>query len=116
MPISPESAKAGGLIALRGIGQVMFQPHAGTGACFLAGIALASPLMLVGAVLGAIIGPGVAALASFDREEIRQGIYGFNSTLVGLATLFFLRPEYPMTWALLAVGCAAAPALTLAHA
>ena len=50
-------------IVLRGIGQVMFQGHAGTGILFLVGIALASPLMAVGAIIGAFIGPVVAALA-----------------------------------------------------
>ncbi|WP_240911545.1 urea transporter [Paludisphaera soli] len=95
------------LVVLRGVGQIMFQPHAGTGLCFLAGIALASPMMLAGAVLGALIGPATAYLAGFDRAEIEQGLYGFNATLVGLAVLVFLKPA-PPSFGLLLLGCVAA--------
>jgi urea transporter len=100
-------------VALRGVGQVMFQEHAGTGLLFLAGIAVASPLLAVGAVAGAVIGPAVAYAAGLDRKQNTSGIYGFNATLVGIATLFYLRPE-PMTWALVAVGCAASTFVTWA--
>ena len=72
-------------VVLRGVGQVMFQGHAGTGLLFLAGITVASPLMGLGAVLGAVIGPVVAHFLKYDRKEIEDGIYGFNSTLVGIA-------------------------------
>ena len=100
------------LIALRGVGQVMFQSHAGTGLLFLAGIGVASGWTLLGALLGAILGPLVAYLLRFDRGKLEAGIYGFNATLVGLATLFFLRPGSPLTWGLLVVGCAVATVLT----
>lgn len=96
------------LTFLRGAGQVMFQPHAGTGLLFLVGIGLSSRWALAGAVLGAILGPTVAYLASFDRSEIESGIYGFNSTLVGLAALVFLRPDFLATWVLVVGGCVAA--------
>ena len=98
-------------IVLRGLGQVMLQGHAGTGLLFLIGIAAASPLMMGGAVIGMIIGPVVAFLAGFDRQEIEEGIHGFNPSLVGLAAVFFLKPE-PLTWGLLVVGCVAATFLT----
>ena len=98
-------------IVLRGIGQVMFQDHAGTGLLFLAGIAIASPFMALGALMGAVVGPVTAALAGFDREEIRMGIYGFNPVLVGTAMLFFLQPK-TMTWVLVFFGCVAAACVT----
>jgi urea transporter len=82
----------------------MFQGHAGTGLLFLAGIALASPVMLLGAIIGAIVGPLTASLARWDRSAIEQGLYGFNPTLVGLALPFFLRPTHPLTWLLVVVG------------
>lgn len=107
-----ETARNAVLIILRGVGQVMFQAHAGTGLCFLAGIAVASPVMLAGGVIGAILGPLVAYLAKFDRNEIADGIHGFNPTLVGLATVFLLRPGSPTTWMLLVVGCVAATLIT----
>lgn len=100
-------------IGLRGVGQVMFQEHAGTGLLFLAGVFVASPLMGVGAVLGAIIGPVVAYFAGLERKAIPAGLYGFNATLVGIALLFYLKPE-PLTWGLLLVGCAASSFVTWA--
>jgi len=100
-------------VVLRGIGQVMFQGHAGTGLLFLAGIAVGSPLMAVGAAIGAIIGPAVAHLLKFDRTELDDGIYGFNPTLVGIALLFYLKPE-PLTWGLVLLGSVVATLLTYA--
>jgi urea transporter len=100
-----------GLIVLRGVGQVMFQGHAATGLFFLAGIAYGSPLMAAGALTGAIVGPAVAYLLKFDRDEIEQGIYGFNPTLVGIALLFYLKLA-PMTWVLLLAGCVTATLIT----
>jgi hypothetical protein len=95
------------LIALRGVGQVMFQDHAGTGLLFLIGIAWASPLMGVGAAIGAIIGPAVAFLMRFDRKEIEAGIHGFNPVLVGAGLMAFLQPV-ALTWVFVVVGCVAA--------
>ncbi len=96
---------------LRGIGQVFFQENAFTGACFALGIALSSPLMAVGAVVGAAIGTATAWLLKFDKAESSAGIYGFNSTLVGIATLFFFRPGV-MSVGLLVVGCVVAALVT----
>jgi urea transporter len=98
-------------IVLRGIGQVMFQDHAGTGVLFLIGIAIESPLMAVGAIIGAIVGPMVAFLARFDRKEIEAGIHGFNPVLVGTGTVVFLQPVV-LTWVLVVVGCVGATFVT----
>jgi urea transporter len=99
-------------VVLRGIGQVMFQEHAGTGLLFLTGIAVASPVLALGALLGAVIGPGVAHLMRLDRSQIEAGIHGFNPTLVGIALPFYLRPDSPLTWALVMLGCAASVPIT----
>ncbi len=96
---------------LRGIGQVFFQENALTGALFVVGIALGSPLMALGAVAGSAIGWATARVLKFDESEIRAGIYGFNSALVGIATLFFFKPG-AVSFILLVVGCVAAAALT----
>jgi urea transporter len=101
-----------GKILLRGIGQVMFQGHAGTGLLFLAGLAVAAPMMAVGALLGTGIGTSLAWLLKFDRRELEDGIHGFNPTLVGIAILFFLDPGKVIPWVLLIGGCAAATATT----
>ena len=97
---------------LRGVGQVFFQENALTGGCFLVGIAVSSPLMAVGGAVGAIIGTATARVLKFDEKELTAGIFGFNSTLVGIATLFFFRPGV-MSSFLLVGGCIVAALLTL---
>jgi urea transporter len=103
------------LAVFRGIGQVFFQENALTGALFTLGIALSSPLMAAGALVGSALGTATAWALKFDRSEVLAGIFGFNSALVGIATLFFFKPS-ALTLALLAVGCiAAAPVTWLAR-
>ncbi|MCU0960991.1 MAG: urea transporter [Pirellulaceae bacterium] len=99
------------LVVLRGIGQILFQENALTGALFVLGIALSSPVMAVGIVLGAAIGTAVGWFLKFDRTEVLAGIYGFNAALVGIATWFFFQPGL-LSIVLLVVGCIAATALT----
>jgi len=101
------------LIALRGIGQVFFQDSALTGALFLLGIALSSPLMAAGALLGSVIGSGVAWALKYDAAELHAGIFGFNPTLVGIASLFFFPPG-AVVIGLMIAGCAASALLTRA--
>jgi urea transporter len=79
------------LVILRGIGQVFFQENALTGALFLLGIAVSSPVMALGALVGAAIGTVTAWQLKFDKAETTAGIYGFNSTLVGIATTVLTR-------------------------
>src|SRR6516162_1959188 len=92
------------LWAFRGIGQVFFQEHALTGALFALGIAVSSPLMALGAVVGTAIGTATAWILKYDKTELYAGIYGFNATLVGIATLFFFRPG-AISVILLLAGC-----------
>lgn len=96
---------------LRGIGQVFFQENALTGACFALGIAASSPLMAAGALVGSAIGAATARVARFDPNEISAGIYGFNATLVGIATFFYFQPGVS-SLALLVVGCVVSTILT----
>lgn len=83
------------LAFLNGIGQIMLQPSAAAGALFLAGIWAASPLMALGGVVGALAGMLTAWLSGFSREDIGQGLYGFNGALVGIALLFNHVPDVP---------------------
>jgi urea transporter len=99
------------LAVFRGVGQVFFQENALTGALFVLGIALSSPLMALGAVVGSTIGLITARVLKFDEAEVLAGIYGFNSTLVGIATFFFFRPGV-VSIILLVLGCIAAAVVT----
>jgi urea transporter len=99
-------------ITLRGVGQIVFQGHAGTGACFLIGIGLTSPIFLVGAWLAAAVATLTAQLLRYDAQEIEQGLFGFNATLVGIAIPFYLSPTVWLTWALVVAGAAASAVVT----
>lgn len=76
-------------IILRGIGQVFFQNNYITGLLFLVGIFYNSVLMGVGALLGTITSTISAKLFKFNSEDISNGLYGYNGTLVGLAITYF---------------------------
>jgi urea transporter len=95
----------------RGIGQVFFQENAITGILFFLGLAVSSLPMAIGAVVGSAIGSGLAWLMKFDRSELLGGIYGFNSTLVGIATFFFFQPG-GTSIGMMIIGCLAATILT----
>lgn len=74
----------------RGIGQVMFQDNAFSGILMLVGIAMASWQMALLALAGNIIGTLTAYVSGYDRNDIHDGLYGFNGTLVGIAVGVFL--------------------------
>lgn len=103
--------KVAGRSVFRGIGQVFFQENAWSGLAFVAGIALGSPRMALGAVVGSAIGLATALALRFDRDETAAGIYGFNAALVGISTLFFFQTG-AASLALLLVGCVVATLLT----
>ncbi len=95
----------------RGIGQIFFQEHALSGLLFLLGVLFGSPIVAFGGLLGAVIGWGVAVALRFDRAEIGAGLYGFNASLVGMATLFLFQPGL-VSLVLLVVGSALATGVT----
>ena len=100
-----------GRAVFRGIGQVFFQENAWSGLAFVVGIALGSPRMALGAVVGSAIGLATALALRFDRDEAAAGIYGFNAALVGISTLFFFQTGAASLTLLLA-GCVVATLLT----
>lgn len=69
----------------RGVGQVMFQNNALSGVLMLAGILLNSWQMALLAIVGNVVSTLTACLSGYSREDIRNGLYGFNGTLVGIA-------------------------------
>ncbi|MBX9627057.1 MAG: urea transporter [Gemmataceae bacterium] len=99
------------LVVLRGVGQVFFQEHALTGLLITLGIAAGVPLIALGGVVGSAVGAAVARGLKFDAGEVRAGIYGFNSALVGMASFFFFQPD-AVSVGLMLAGSAAAAAVT----
>jgi urea transporter len=74
---------------LRGIGQIIFQNNIYSGLLFLIGIGYSAPLLCAGALLGTIISTGTAQTLNYSKEDIQNGLYGFNGALVGIAIWYF---------------------------
>ena len=89
------------LILGRGIGQVMFQNNALSGLLMLVGILLNSWQMALLAIAGNVVSTLAAYFSGYSREDIRNGLYGFNGTLVVSG---FTAPFIISVWILL-VAC-----------
>ncbi|MFO0793912.1 MAG: urea transporter [Candidatus Brocadiaceae bacterium] len=76
-------------IVLRGISQVFLLNNVVTGILFLIGVFYNSWLMGVVTIAGTLIGTITALTFKFNRNEIHQGLYGYNSALVALAIVSF---------------------------
>lgn len=79
------------VILLRGVGQVLFRRSALSGLLMLAGIAAGSWRIALLALCGNAAGNLTARLCRYPVQEIRDGLYGFNGTLVGIAVGIFFR-------------------------
>jgi urea transporter len=77
---------------LRGIGQVMFQNNSYAGAVFLAGIFYNSTSLGWAALIGTIASTSAAIFLGANRGQIRDGLFGFNGTLIAIALIYFLEP------------------------
>lgn len=99
------------LVVLTGLGQIMFQGSALTGTFFLTGIVIVSPLMAAGALAGSLIGTITAYILNYEHKEIRNGLYGYNAALVGIAMFAKYEPQ-PYTIGLAVAGCIVATLLT----
>jgi urea transporter len=107
-------------INLRGIAQVMLQNHPLTGVLFLAAIAwgafaAGAPEILFGGLLALLTANMTAIWLRVDAQALRDGLYGYNAVLVGLALPTFLQPT-PMLWACVVLGGAVSVVATLATA
>ena len=78
------------LVLGRGIGQVMFQNNALSGLLMLIGIFLNSWEMGILAVIGNIISTLTDHFSGYGSDDIKDGLYGFNGTLVGIAVGVFM--------------------------
>lgn len=108
-----DTIKAAASSVCSGVGQIMFGHRPVTGAAFLVGIALASPVLAIGSMVGSCIGSLTALAMRCDRSEIKQGIFGFNASLVGLAATISFGPSMAAL-GLMSAGCIASTAITLA--
>jgi len=97
-------------INLRGTGQVMFQNNPLTGLLFLLAIAWGSysggaPAVFFGGLLGLVASSLTAMWLRVDAQMLRDGLFGYNGILVGLALPTFLAPSL-LLWCCIAIGAA----------
>lgn len=78
------------IISLKGISQVMLIENTLSGLLILIAITIVDYQLGILTFLSAIIGTLVAYVAGGDRGVISQGLFGYNSVLVGQALYLFL--------------------------
>ncbi len=88
---------------LNGLGQVMLQNNHITGLLFLIGIFYNSWVMGLGALAGIIAGTATAVVLKYEKNDIENGLYGFNGALLGIALLFFFKAD-TLSLVLIALG------------
>ncbi len=98
---------------LRGVGQVMFQNNSYTGLLFLAGIFCNSALSGMAALVGTVVSTAAAVLLGVKPALVRDGLFGFNGALVGVALMVFLQPG-ALTWVYLVFAAAGSTVLMAA--
>lgn len=95
------------LISLKGFSQVMLMENALSGGLILLGITIHSPLLGLMALISSIVGTLTGHFIEGDKPAIRQGLYGFNSLLCGIAVMLFLQNDWRLLIAPIAATMAA---------
>lgn len=83
--VHPQTARFWIESLLNGPAQVIFQGNAVTGALFLAGLAVSSRAAAGLALLGSLVGLGVAASFGADARSLQAGLFGFCPVLTAIA-------------------------------
>ncbi len=87
-----------------GVAQVMLQPSRVTGLLFIAGLFWNSWQIALYGLAGCIAGILAAFALRYPDDERREGLYGFNGTLVGLGCAYFFVPSWPLLALVVAGG------------
>lgn len=105
-------------IHMRGAGQVMLQDNPLTGFLFMIGIswgafAAGNVAVVIGALVALFVSTMTALLLNAEKTSLRQGMYGFNGILVGVAVPTLLVANTSM-WVLLVLGAGFSTVVMLA--
>lgn len=88
-------------LIFRGIGQVMFQNNMYSGIIFTIAIFCNSWILGTAALSGTLISTSAARIFKYRKEDIENGLYGFNGALTGIAVLFFFEINIVTAFALI---------------
>ncbi|MFC3690237.1 urea transporter [Aquipuribacter hungaricus] len=91
-------------VLLRGLGQVMLQNNPATGLVLAAGVLVGDPLLAVAGLVGLGSSTLAAHLLGAEHGLIRDGQFGFNGVLVGIALAANLRPDSLLVLYVIAAG------------
>lgn len=88
----------------KGVAEIFLQDNAITGAIFLLGLCVGSPLAGAAAAVGALIGLSIGWVLGAPEQAIRLGLYGFNPALtaIALASVFLVRSRAALIYSLIA--------------
>lgn len=98
--------------SLNNISQVILIRNPISGFLILAGIFISSPQLGTIALISSIFATAAAFYGSGDRDHIKQGLFGYNSVLTGMALYLFL--SGPNAWWIALAGAVLAVAATAA--
>lgn len=80
-------------IILVGIGQIFLQENGLSGLIICIAMFFSHWALGMGCLLGALIGTITAIKLHYPKDEIKQGLYGFNASLAFMCTIFTFRLE-----------------------
>ncbi|UQU67593.1 urea transporter [Couchioplanes caeruleus] len=105
---------------LRGVSQVFLQNNPMSGLIVLTAVswgavAARTPQAAAGAVVGLFVGTLTATVLRFPSAAVRNGLFGFNPLLTGLAISIYLPPRI-LTWVYLVLGAVVCTLITRAIA
>lgn len=87
-------------ILFRGFGQIMLQNNMFSGILFFCGLLISNPILSGAALLGVVVNSSAAYFLKAEREEIINGLHGFNGALIGIAIWTFFEINI---WSFLAI-------------
>ncbi|KVM99093.1 urea transporter [Burkholderia diffusa] len=74
---------------LRGVGQIVLQANAVTGALLLAALAITDMRLASAALVGSAAASMTAVLTGSEPRDVEQGLHGFNGALAALIAVLF---------------------------
>ncbi|MFJ8065048.1 urea transporter [Psychrobacillus sp. NPDC096426] len=92
------------LYAFKGVSQVLLIDNVITGILIIVGIMLFSPLLGLIAFVSSLLGTVLAYDLNGDINDLSIGLFGFNPTLTGMATMFLVNSPYSWIYALVAAS------------
>lgn len=98
--------------SLKGISQVFLIENAITGFIILLAITTTSYLLGIIAFLSSFVGMLVGKIAGANENILKQGLFGYNAVLTGMALTLLLSGEYH--WIIALVGAAITSIVTAA--